>query len=293
MIRLRAKRAPQRPWAPTATGWSESTLAEQAWEASRGAAPRWALWGAALGLLIGAIAFAPASWLARAVGNATSQRLLLADPRGTVWAGSAEVVLSGGPDSRDARSLPGRLQWDLGMRGMGLDLRLRHACCLNGTVGVLLEPGFGRMQATVAAPSGWVGQWPGMLLAGLGTPWNTLQPGGAVRLLTPGMSFESAQGRWRMSGQAEVELLDASSRLATLDTLGSYRLSVIGDGGTAKLSLGTLEGALKLNGSGTWGPGGVRFMGEASADPADEPALNNLLNIIGRRSGARSVISIG
>jgi general secretion pathway protein N len=38
----------------------------------------------------------------------------------------------------------------------------------------------------------------------------------------------------------------------------------------------------------------VRFRGEASAaTPADEPALDNLLNIIGRRNGARSVISIG
>jgi general secretion pathway protein N len=37
----------------------------------------------------------------------------------------------------------------------------------------------------------------------------------------------------------------------------------------------------------------VRFRGEAVAAPGDEPALNNLLNIIGRRNGARSVISIG
>jgi general secretion pathway protein N len=38
----------------------------------------------------------------------------------------------------------------------------------------------------------------------------------------------------------------------------------------------------------------VRFRGEArAATEADEAALNNLLNIIGRRNGAVSVISIG
>ncbi len=44
---------------------------------------------------------------------------------------------------------------------------------------------------------------------------------------------------------------------------------------------------------GSVGPGGVRFRGEARAGAADEAALTNLLNIIGRREGARSVISIG
>jgi general secretion pathway protein N len=37
----------------------------------------------------------------------------------------------------------------------------------------------------------------------------------------------------------------------------------------------------------------LRFRGEATAAEGDEGALDNLLNIIGRRQGARSVISIG
>jgi len=50
---------------------------------------------------------------------------------------------------------------------------------------------------------------------------------------------------------------------------------------------------LQLSGEGSLGPRGLSFRGEARAEAADEPALNNLLNIIGRREGARSVISIG
>ena len=38
---------------------------------------------------------------------------------------------------------------------------------------------------------------------------------------------------------------------------------------------------------------GLRFRGEATAAEAEAAALSNLLNIIGRRNGARSVISIG
>jgi general secretion pathway protein N len=37
----------------------------------------------------------------------------------------------------------------------------------------------------------------------------------------------------------------------------------------------------------------LRFTGEASAAPEREAQLSNLLNIIGRRSGARSLISLG
>lgn len=293
MIRRRAKRS---QFSPTVSGWAESTFAEQAWEAHRGAGFRWGLWGAVLGGLVALVLFAPAAWLANIVAGATQQRVLLAEPRGSIWSGSAVLVLTGGADSRDANSLPGRLQWTLRPRLTGIEVRARHACCLNGTVGVDLRPGFGRLSGTIVGPNDWLGQWPSALLGGVGTPWNTLQLGGAVRLASPGLSFETVQGRLRLNGEVDVDLIDVSSRLSTLETLGSYRMSLQGDEanpGTSRLELTTTDGALKLNGSGTWGPGGVRFRGEATAEPSSEAALNNLLNIIGRRSGARSVISIG
>ena len=117
-----------------------------------------------------------------------------------------------------------------------------------------------------------------------------------ARLVSPAFKLESVQGRWIADGRAEIELVGVSSRLTTLDTLGSYRLSLTGDAanpGLTLLSLSTQEGALQLSGSGTLGPAGVRFRGEARAAPDAEPVLTNLLNIIGRRNGARSVISIG
>ena len=57
--------------------------------------------------------------------------------------------------------------------------------------------------------------------------------------------------------------------------------------------LSTQTGALQLSGSGQLGPSGMRFRGEARAGAGAEQALANLLNIIGRRDGARSLISVG
>lgn len=50
---------------------------------------------------------------------------------------------------------------------------------------------------------------------------------------------------------------------------------------------------IALSGEGEWRPSGVYFRGEARAAPAEREALDNLLNIIGRRQGERSVILIG
>jgi general secretion pathway protein N len=292
------RRRKGRPWANTAaaTGWGESTFAELAWDKSRSAATRWAMGGVVIGGLAALVAFAPASWLAQAVASASGEHVLLADARGTIWSGSAVAVLTGGPGSRDASSLPGRLEWTLGFKGLALELRARHACCLNGATALLLRPGLGRMSIALAPSVGWVGQWPTAWLGGLGTPWNTMQMGGSVRLSSPGLSLESAQGRWRVNGRADIDLIDVSSRLSTLETLGSYRLTLSGDAagsGPSQLTLSTQQGALQLSGNGTVGPGGVRFRGEARAGSGEEAALANLLNIIGRRDGARSVISIG
>lgn len=267
------------------------------WGRSRGAALRWGIAGAIVGLIVGVVVFAPAAWLANAGASASDGRLLLADARGTVWSGSATLVLTGGPGSRDARSLPGRMSWTMGLDGTALRVRARHACCLNGTVGLLLRPGLGRFSVTLMPPpDGWVGQWPSAWLGGLGTPFNTLQLGGTMRVVTRGITFETVRGRWRVDGRADLELLGVSSSISTLPTLGSYRLTLAGDEanpGTATLSLATLEGALQLSGSGSSSSAGVRFRGEGSAAPGSEAALSNLLNIIGRRDGARTVISIG
>ena len=257
---------------------------------------RWALGGALLGGAVAAVAFAPATWLASAMASASGERLLLADARGTVWSGSAVLVLTGGAGSRDASALPGRLQWTLAPEGLGLALRARHACCINGELQLHLRPRLAGVRVELPAAQGAIGQWPASWLVGLGTPWNTMQPSGSLQLSSPGLSLESVQGRWRFNGQAVLELGSISSRLSTLPVLGSYRLQLLGDaagGESAQVQLSTISGALQLSGSGQWAASRLRFNGQAAAAEGSEAALSNLLNIIGRRKGALSLISIG
>ncbi|MCC7286665.1 MAG: type II secretion system protein N [Burkholderiaceae bacterium] len=259
---------------------------------------RWLAAGAALGALGAAALFAPAAWLAAWVDAASAGRLLLADARGTLWSGSATPVLTGGAGSRDASALPGRLHWRIGVDGKALLVRAEQACCLAGVLHLRVVPGFGSLTIELPARAGsaLVGQWPAAWLAGLGTPWNTLEPAGSVQLASPGLVLRSADGRWRFGGRADIELVALSSRLSTLDVLGSYRLTLSGSAegdAPARLTLRTTSGPLLLDGSGELARTGLRLRGTAGAAPGQEGVLNNLLNIIGRRQGATAIISIG
>jgi general secretion pathway protein N len=135
-------------------------------------------------------------------------------------------------------------------------------------------------------------QWPAQWLAGLGTPWNTVQPQGQLSLSTQGLTLAWAAGRLAVTGMAQLDALNMSSHLSTLRPMGSYRLQLQG-AATPSLSLSTLQGSLQLSGSGQWVGGKLRLHGEASAVPEHQAALSNLLNIIGRRDGARSIIKVG
>jgi general secretion pathway protein N len=253
------------------------------------AAWRWAVAGGITGLLLALILFAPARWLAGAVARATSGQVILSEPRGTVWTGSAQLVVTGGAGSTDAAALPGRLDWRLRPRWNGLAAQLHAACCTPHPVGLRVRFKPAATQLTIGPAQV---QWPAATLAGLGTPWNTLQFEGDLQISTQGLSVEWVEGRLAMSGRAELLAQHLSSRLSTLRPMGSYRITV--SGGTASsLRLDTLEGPLQLAGSGQWVGRRLRFQGEATAAPESEAALSNLLNIIGRRSGPRSIITIG
>jgi general secretion pathway protein N len=278
------------------TVFADTTLARAVWERHRRAAARAGLYGALVGAVAGVMAFAPAAWLAAVVESATDGHLMLTEARGTVWNGSAVTVLTGGAGSRDAVALPGRLQWQVGMEGWAAAVELRQACCLNDAVKLVVRPGFGSLRIGLPnAPAG-IGQWPAAWLSGVGTPFNTLQLAGSMRLASTGATIEIVEGRVRLEGALTLDLVDISSRLSTLESLGSYRVAVSGGAGPndpTTVRLTTTAGALQLSGNGQWAGGKFRFNGEAVSAEGAQGALNNLLNIIGRRQGARSIISIG
>jgi general secretion pathway protein N len=255
----------------------------------------WAVAGALLGALLATALQAPAAWLGGALDRATAGRLLLADARGTVWRGNARLVLGGGAGTRSLAALPERLSWSLSPSRQGITLTLAQPCCLPQPLQLQLRPVIGGW--VLQLPAGALAQVPASWLAGLGAPWNTLQLRGTVRLGSPGLTVEQRGGRVSFSGRADVWLDALGSRLTSLDRLGDYQLVVEGQpqaAGSARLQLQTLRGPLLLEGTGqVGGAGPLRFRGQARAEAGHEGALDNVLNIMGRRQGPVSLLSIG
>jgi general secretion pathway protein N len=137
-------------------------------------------------------------------------------------------------------------------------------------------------------------RWPGSVLAGLGTPWNTLQLQGTLALSSRALQMQWSRAGWASTGTVQLDALQLSTRLSSLAEVGSYRLTWDAQPtAVPTLKLSTLQGSLQLQGRGEWVGGRLRFQGEAQASTAQEAALSNLLNIMGRRDGARSIITVG
>ena len=249
----------------------------------------WARAGALLGLLL-AISFnTPALWFTEPLQQSMGGRVVFEDARGTLWNGSARLLLAGGAGSRDAAALPGRLLWSVRPSSQGLAIDLLADCCMQQAWHLSVQPRWVGARLVLADS---LSQWPAQWLTGLGTPWNTVQAEGQLTLATQGLVVEWAAGRLLLAGRAQLDAAKISSRLSTLKPMGSYRITVLG-GATPSLALETLEGSLQLSGSGQWVGSRLRFQGLASAAPDRLEALSNLLNIIGRRDGPRSIIKVG
>lgn len=252
-----------------------------------------ALLGALLGLGLALLVWAPARWLAWGVAQASQGQVQWLNPRGTVWQGSAQLLLSGGAGSRQPQALPGRLHWTLSPTWTGLRLGWRADCCMTEAASVQAALGWNTLHLQASDHRS---NWPAALLTGLGAPWNTLQAEGQLQLRTEALQLHWAQGRLQMQGLLELHLQGMSSRLSPVKPMGSYRVALTGtpEGTpTPGLDLSTLQGPLLLSGQGQWVGQRLRFTGEARAAEGHEAAFDNLLNILGRREGARSLLSLG
>jgi general secretion pathway protein N len=253
----------------------------------------WAMTGVISGSALALVCFAPARWLTQSLEAASNARLSFSDVRGSVWQGSAQLSLTGGPGSSDASALPGRVGWNIntdfnGLR-LGLALVVQAPCCMQTPMSMHITPGLQGLQLQWADHAS---AWPASWLSGLGTPWNTIRAEGQLALQTTGLGLQWSGNTMVLQGQAHIDAHDMSSRLSTLRPMGSYRLTLLG-GKAAQLELTTLQGSLVLSGKGQWKQGKLRFTGEALAAPERMDALSNLLNIIGQRQGARSIITVG
>jgi general secretion pathway protein N len=251
-----------------------------------------------LGACLALVIQAPAQWLAQGVARASAGRMVLNNPQGTVWQGSAQWVLSDG-QSRTSKTqsadvaLPTRVHWQWRPTwhptdGLALTLRLHAGCCTPEPLTLSIAPVWRGVSVRVADH---LGQWPARWLVGLGAPWNTLQTEGQLQLSTQQLQLTVRSDAVHLSGHAQLDVMHLSTRLSTLRPLGNYRV-VLSGGDTIGIKLDTLEGGLQLQGQGQWLNQRLLFKGEASAQPEFEAALSNLLNVLGQRQGAKSIMEL-
>ena len=246
----------------------------------------------AVAALFTVAALAPAQWADLAIRSATRGRVELAEARGTIWNGSATLVLASGEGRDSVRAgLPDPLSWHLSALRLltgTLDLTLQHPSALAAPVRLTATVG-GRVEVGPASL-----RLPAAMLTGLGAPWNTVRPGGIVSLRTEGLQLSPGQ----LQGSLSLEWEYASSALTPVSPIGHYRLQTSGQYPGTRLELQTISGPLELTGSGTIGEGGrLRFQGIArplaAADPATKTQLTGLISLLGRREGDAAILSFG
>ncbi|WP_199030621.1 type II secretion system protein N [Ralstonia sp. ASV6] len=247
------------------------------------------LWCGVALLAVGATVVSqyPAAWAAERVASATGQRVLLADPQGSIWHGSATLALAAGNGGADATVLPGRLSWSVDMLPLltgTLRAHVAHDRALEQPVVLTVSPG--AWQAEAGAMT-----LPASLLEGIGAPFNTLKLDGRLRAKWTPLSGQFGRGKGQpdtVQGALTVTVEQVSSSLSRVRPLGSYQ-AVLSFGGAAggpmQLALSTLAGPLSLQGQGTLGQG-AHFDGVASATPESEPQLIGLLSLLGPRDGS-------
>ncbi len=254
---------------------------------------RWLWLATLLGVLWALLWQAPASWLSAALWSASGQRVLLAQAQGTWRDGSALLVLEGGAGSRGATVLPGTLHWSVSLaqawRGR---LQARIDWPAVSAQPLQVDAGLGWSQTRVRLqPAGegpdapWQGFLPLAVLEGLGTPWNTVALRGQAQFTLRGLNLESVAGRMRLGGQVRIDLPDVASRLSVVAPIGSYTLTITGQGADAQVDLHSDKGPLLLQGKGVWNGQALQFLGTGSATPGNEAAMANLLSLLGRPEG--------
>ena len=227
------------------------------------------------------IVMMPAAWITPQFAKATQGHVNLVEPSGSLWHGSATLVLAAGKDAGAGTLLPGRVRWDTAFWPLltgRLRMRMQQTPAMPQPIEVNAAP-----RATTIT-SGDIAV-PAALLAGLGAPFNTLDLQGTVQLSwTPWRLLGT-----RAYGQLTVTLTDMSSRVSPVKPLGSYRVTLQSQGETSTIDLATLGGSLLLNGHGTISASSTSFHGQASATPQASDNLAGLLNLLGRPTGDGTV----
>ena len=239
----------------------------------------------ALGLaayVAGLLVLFPAAYAVAQLEPALRGRVVMAEPAGTVWNGSARVgiMARGGPglalDRVEWRFLPLRL-----FAGEAAYEARIASPSLAGTLHLARAIGGWRLRDVRL-------QGDASAVAAIVPVFAVWRPAGPVTLTAPHLAFDGREAR----GELAAEWRGAVTALSPVRPLGSYRATWRTEGGPARIGVETLEGPLRITGSGTFvPPAQLAFSGTARGEGASAAALEPLLDLMGPRrpDGARAL----
>jgi len=224
------------------------------------------------------VAYMPVRFFTAQIAENTGCKMILNQPSGSIWRGSASLGFSE-PSGGNAKTcnppyaMTERFSWNS-------HCSILHQQCTfqveHDHLGKPLQIVLRTSSITIESNNI---ELPGNLLEVFGSPWNSLHPRGKLKL----QWSDIALGKL-MSGHAEFQLNDMSSAISPIKPLGSYALKFQIEN-DFKFELFTLKGPLILNGQGQFQDNRLSFAGDASASPDSLPSLIGLLSIIGNRNG--------
>ncbi len=235
-----------------------------------------------IGLLITivlVVACMPMKWFASTVAEKTACKVMLVQPTGTIWQGSAsfgfsEIKIGELNTCHAPYGMTERFSWNSLCSLIDLQCKWNFQ---HSNLARPLDVSLTIRSLTINANQA---ELPGNFLEGLGSPWNSLHPRGKLKLQWSDIKWDAAP-----TGLIEVQFLDITSPISLVKPLGSYALKLQFDQ-DIKVDLFTLNGPLLLNGRGLLANGRLSFQGEASATPESSDSLIGLLSIIGRKDGS-------
>lgn len=210
------------------------------------------------------LAAAPATWIPYLAERLTEGRVVVRAPSGTLWKGTGALHVR---EPSGALHSLGPLRWRVAPAGLAavraeLDApqAAAHARVFLGAGGVQVQ--------------GLRGELPAALLATLAPALEPWRPAGRIVIRSDGLQWSAGS----FLGLADVEWRQAGLLPARGAALGSHVAHLRGGGSAVQIELETLEGPLRLQGSGSWRPqAGLEISGSLEHDPGRADAVARFL----------------
>ena len=241
-----------------------------------------AFWMIALSVILSIfITHIPAATIASTIDRQSDCRVVLHQPIGTVWNGSAALGFSESDMvSRSCRApvaLTERFTWNT-------QCSVLHGQCLIEIHFVSLDKPLlitiGLNEIKVAAGEMTL---PASILEAFGNPWSTLRPRGQLFA-----QWGDLQKGSDTTGTIRLHMNHLSSPISAVQPLGSYEIKAhLGQAGTS-FAIDTTAGPLLLSGKGqlsTKDSSSMHFLGSAHAAPEAQDSLVGLLSLLGKKDG--------